>query len=412
MALKTDFSWFLNSNNTIKAGLEAAIHHFDPGNVHLDSGFSDDDLPVVSQYYSPEYSIYIQNEQQLGKKLSLRYGIRYSLWQNMGEADIYYFDVNHQVIDTLHYNKNEIYSTFANYPEPRFLATYSFSDNLRIKAGYSRTVQYMQVISNSTSPFTTLDVWIPAGPNVEPMRADQLSGGVQYFLNHLNLEITADAYYKKIKGQTDYGDHPNLLYNPLIEGEIRTGMAEAWGFEGMMRRNKGMITGWIGYSFSKVTKTISEVNKNLPFPASYDHPHNIVCNLSWALAKRWTVAADWIYMTGAAVTTPVGFYKYNGYIVPVYGSKHNSRLPAYHRLDLTVKYDLNKNAAAKYRHEIVLSVYNVYNRKNPVSVNFNKTISEENEVVVPGNLASYNLLYPSITWVSGIIPSINYVFSF
>lgn len=410
MALKTDFSWFLNSNNTIKAGVEAAIHHFDPGNVHFEAGISDEVPPAVAQYHSPEYSIYIQNEQQIGKKLNLRYGLRYSVWQNMGETDIYYFDVNHQVIDTLHYSKNEIYSTFANYPEPRFLASYKFSDDLRIKAGYSRTVQYMQVVSNSTSPFTTLDVWIPAGPNVEPMLADQFSGGVQYFLNPLNLEFSADAYYKNLKGQTDYGDHPNLLFNPLLEGEIRKGTAEAWGYEAMLRRTRGLITGWIGYSYSKVTKTISEVNKNFAFPASYDRPHNVVCNVSFTL-RKWIFAADWIFMTGAAVTAPVGFYKYNGYIVPVYGNKHNSRLPDYHRLDISVKVELSKSAA-RFHQELILSLYNVYNRKNPVSVNFNKTVSDENEVVIPGNLASYNLLYPSITWVSGIIPSINYIFRF
>lgn len=410
MALKTDFSWFLNSNNTIKAGAEAAIHHFDPGNVHLDTGISEDDPTAVSLYTSPEYSVYIQNEQQIGKKLIFRYGIRYSVWQNMGETDICYFDVNHHVIDTLHYGKNEVYSTFADYPEPRFMATYEYSDDLRFKAGYSRTVQYMQVISNSTSPFTTLDVWIPAGPNVEPMRADQISCGVQYFLNPLNLEFSSEFYYKKMKGQIDFGDHPNLLYNPLIEGEIRKGTAKAWGFETMIRRTRGQITGWMGYSFSKVTKSISEVNNDLAFPASYDRPHNFVCNLSFA-HRSWTFAADWIYMTGAAVTTPVGFYKYNGYVVPVYGNKHNSRLPDYHRLDITVKYELSRTDA-RFHHEVVLSLYNVYNRKNPVSVNFNKTISEENEVVIPGNLASYNLLFPSITWVSGIIPSINYIFSF
>jgi hypothetical protein len=410
MALKTDFTWYLNSNNTIKAGVEAAMHHFDPGNVHI-AAASDDLPPEVSQYHSPEYTVYLQNEQQIGKKLNLRYGLRYSVWQNMGESDIYYFDVSHHVIDTVHFGRNEIYSTFATYPEPRFQATYCITGNARIKAGYSRTVQYMQVISNSTSPFTTLDVWIPAGPNIEPMSADQFSGGMEYFMNQLNLDFTADAYYKKMKGQTDYGDHPNLLYNPLIEGEIRPGTAEAWGFEGMVRRNKGLFTGWIGYSYAKTTKAISEVNHNLSFPAAYDRPHNIVLNLSYALGAGWIFAADWIYMTGAAVTTPIAFYRYNGYMVPVYGSRHNSRLSDYHRLDVTVKYHLNSRSA-KFSHELVLSLYNVYNRKNPVSVNFNKTISGEGEIVVPGDVDNYTLFYPSITWVSGIIPSVNYIFKF
>lgn len=410
-ALKTDFTWFLNSGNTIKAGVEAAIHHFDPGNVHLKTSTAGEPPPVVSQYHSPEYTIYFQNEQLIGTKLILRYGLRYSVWQNMGKTDIYFFDVNHQVIDTIRYGKNEIYSTFATYPEPRFLASYQFNDDLRIRAGYSRTVQYMQVISNSTSPFTTLDVWMPAGPNIEPMRAHQLTGGIQYFINKYNLEFSTDIYYKDMNGQTDYGNHPNLLFNPLIEGEIRTGESESWGIEAMAKRNKGIFTGWIGYSYSKVTKTNAEVNSGLPFPASFDRPHSIVFNLSYSLGKKWIFAADWIFMTGAAVTTPVGFYEYNGYSIPVYAKKNNSRLPDYHRLDFTVKYDLI-NTSSKYRHQLVLSVHNIYNRKNPISINFNKTINEENELVVPGNLDSYNLLFPSITWVSGMIPSINYVFKF
>jgi hypothetical protein len=127
-----------------------------------------------------------------------------------------------------------------------------------------------------------------------------------------------------------------MLFNPLIEGELRFGTARSYGVELLLKKSEGKFSGWIGYSYSKSLKTIEGVNKGDEFPAYYDHPHSLFANLLLKAGKRWDIAANWFYMTGSAFTSPTGFMQYNGYVVPIYGVKNNDRYPDYHRLDISV----------------------------------------------------------------------------
>jgi hypothetical protein len=127
--------------------------------------------------------------------------------------------------------------------------------------------------------------------------------------------------------------------------------------------------------------------------------------------KKWDFAAQWNFMTGGAFTSPVGFMQYDGYVVPVYGEKHNDRYPAYHRLDLSVSWMLNK-PDRKYRHHIVFAAYNVYGRENPFSLSFNKIMNGNGDFVVPADLNGAYEIIPTQLSVSGVIPSINYIFKF
>jgi hypothetical protein len=149
----------------------------------------------------------------------------------------------------------------------------------------------------------------------------------------------------------------------------------------------------------------------MQYPASYDRPNNICFNVCWDDKKHWLLTANWIYLTGGATTTPVGFYMLNGYSVPIYGSKNNSRLPDYHRLDLSATYQFNK-PGNRYHHSLAVTLYNAYGRFNPFSVNFNKMLNDQGDFVVPSNLNGNFELVPTTMSVAGLIPSINYQFRF
>ena len=410
LTAKTDFTWYLNPGNTLKAGLEVTSHYSNPGNVTLVDGSTQQVPPQVPKYHSMEYDLYISNEQSIGKKILIRYGIRLSVWQDFGPATVYYFNVNHQVSDTVNYDPNKSYSTFFR-PDPRISFQYSFNDRSFLKASYSRTSQFMQVLSNSTSPFTTLAVWAPAGPNIQPQTADQFALGYFRKISRSRLNFSAELYYKYCNNNIDYKDHANLLYNPLIEGELRFGKAWSYGMELMLRKAEGNFTGWIGYTFSRAFIKTNDVNGDKTYPAAYDRPNDICINLSYTLKEHWTFTANWIYLTGGAITTPIGFYYNNGSSVPLYGDKNNDRLPDYHRLDVSASYAFNK-PGNRYQHSLTLTLYNVYSRFNPFSVNFNKIMNENGEFVVPSNSDGSYQLIPTTISVAGMIPSINYQFKF
>ena len=408
--LKTDITWFPNPGNTIKAGVEVSGHFINPGNVNFADLQIQPYTPKVSKYQSAEYNVYLSNEQQLGERISLRYGVRLSAWQDLGPTSVYFFDANHKVIDTASVAKGAVYSTFLN-PEPRLSIGYAFGNSSSLRLSYSRTVQYLQVLSNSTSPFTSLEVWAPSGPNIKPQSADQYSLGYLEKFNRQGLEFTAEAFYKRMQHQVDYKDHANMLYNPLIEGELRFGEAWSYGLELLLRKTEGKFTGWIGYSYARVLKKTAEVNSGKTYPASYDRPNTICLDLSYRSGKHWSFSAGWVYLSGTAISTPTGFYLYNGYTVPVYGDKNNDRLPDYHRMDLAVSYRISK-PENRFRHSIVFSVYNAYGRKNPFSVNFNKIMDDNGKFYVPTDLNGNFELVPTNMSVAGAIPSINYTFRF
>jgi hypothetical protein len=202
-----------------------------------------------------------------------------------------------------------------------------------------------------------------------------------------------------------------MLINQLLEGELRFGDGWSYGIESMLRKSKGKFTGWISYTFSRSMKQITDINNGEAFPAAYDRPHNTCITLSYASGKRWSFSSHWMYLTGSPFTSPTGFYSINGYTVPVYGKKNNDRFPDYHRLDLSAAFSLSK-PERRYQHSLMLTIYNAYGRHNPFSVNFNKILDDNGNIVVPVNLeGDVEVISTSIS-VAGAIPSLNYTFRF
>ncbi len=410
LAVKSDLTWYLNPRNTIKAGVEVGWHHSNPGNVNFSGNEEQENIPKVPESRSLEYDFYVSNEQTVWKKLSVRYGIRLPVWQDIGPTTVYYFDVNHQLSDSLNVRKNATYATFFT-PEPRIHVQYLFNDNSVLKASYCRTTQFMHMLSNSTSPFTSLEVWMPSSPNIEPQKADQYVLGYARQVLRSKLNVSAEVFYKQFHNYIDYTDHANMLYNPLIEGELRFGKSWSYGVELTLRKTEGKFTGWIAYTFSRVFIQTAGVNGGNTYPAFYDRPHDLSITLSYNTHKKWAFCANWILVSGGPITTPVGFYYNNGYSVPVYGDKNNDRLPVYHRLDISASYTFNK-PENRFQHSIILTLYNAYGRNNPFSVNFNRVENSDGTFVVPSNINGNNEFIPTMISVAGIIPSINYIFKF
>ncbi len=396
--LKADFNYYPNPSNTIKFGVGATYHHFNPGYAR---GLGDSTMYNSLQMPTSnamEYVAYISNEQKITDNFSLNYGLRGTVFQNMGATTVYNFDGEYNTIDSTKYKKGEIFNTFFGL-EPRLSLRYSLTEKASVKASYSRTKQYLHLASNSTAG-SPLDVWLPASPNIEPQLANQYAIG--YFRNFFDdkLEASMEVYYKKMDNQIDFKDHAEILLNPELEGEFRIGEATSYGLELMLRKQIGDLTGWISYTYSKTERLIPEINNGKAYPASYDRPHNIAMVGNYDITKKWSLAANWIYTSGAPVTFPTGRYEYQGMIVPIYSGRNEYRMEPYHRLDISINYKTKEESSKGFRSEINLSVYNVYNRKNAWMINFSQ--DEENPSVT---IAEKIYLFP-------IIPSITYNFYF
>ncbi len=391
---KLDFNYFLNSNNTIKFGGVVTYHQFEPGHAF---GLGDQSLfsdYKVNESNALESGVYASNEQKIGDRLTLKYGLRFSMFNNIGEGTVYNLDENYVVEGSKTYKKGNVFNTYTNL-EPRLGLKYTLSPVSSVKASYSRTAQYMQLTQNSTGGMP-LDVWFPSSPNVKPQKSDQFALG--YFRNFREntIEMSLEGYYKKLHNTIDFKDFANLLLNKELEAELRFGSAKAYGFEFMTNLNFDRLQGWFGYTWSRTNRTIKGINNGKSYRSPYDVPHSFKAALSYKLTKRTMVSANFTYSTGAPITYPVGRAEYQGAFIKVYSDRNSYRMPDNHRLDLALTLKNKKKPNRKWEGEWNFSLYNAYGRKNPWYISFNQ--DEDNPKVIKAKKTYLFTFVPSITY--------------
>ena len=396
--LKGDFSYYLNTSNTIKFGGTVIYHMIDPGmaqGVGTESVFTAVHVP---HNYSFETAIYGSNEQKLGDHFTFKYGLRISMFQNTGPGTVYHYDSAYNAIDSTVYKSWVLYNTYAGL-EPRLGLLYTLNDFNSFKASYARTYQYLQLAQSSTVG-TPLDIWFPASPNVKPQIADQFALG--YFRNFRRntVETSVEVYYKYMNHVIDFKDHAQLLLNPQLEGELRIGTAYSYGAEFLVRLNEQKLNGWISYTWSRTFRVIPEINDGNPYPAPYDKPNNLAVVVNYQISKRFSASANFIYATGSAVTFPTGRALIGGKLIPIYSNRNAYRFEDYNRLDLSVTFSSKIKPGKRFNWDLNLSVYNVYNRHNTWAINF---LQESDNP---------DVTYAEKIYLFGIIPSITFNFHF
>lgn len=398
-SLKADLSYYLNTNNTIKFGINSIYHTVNPGTVEkIGDASSINDLSL-NKKHAFENAIYLSNEMNVTSNLTLQYGVRYSFMQNVG-GTVYAYDAQMEnVTDTINYKSNHVYKVQGGF-EPRLSARYTINELSSVKASYNRTMQYLHLVSN-TAGGTPLDIYIPSDTYIKPQIADQVALG--YFRNFKKnmFEGSIEAYYKNMQNQIDFKDNADLLLNNNVEREIVTGTGKAYGVEFMVKKQKGKLTGWLSYAWSRSERTINSINNGNPYPVKQDRPHSINIVATYKLGNRWEIGGTWVYASGNAITMPSGAFLYNDLVIPVYTERNGYRMPASHRLDLSVTLNGKNKPNRKWHSSWNLSLYNVYARKNPYSIQLrqNEDYPKETEAV-------------QTSIVGTIIPSITYNFKF
>lgn len=401
---KEDFSWYLNSKNKLTLGFNIIYHHFEPGAVDANVGSYFTDLKLTN-YNAIDNSLYISNEQTIGPKLSLRYGLRYSYFQQIGKGKVRQYQNPDQpnedeVTDVKEYGSGKFIPPPYHNLEPRLAIKYMLTPESSIKASYNRMAQNLHLISNTNSP-TPLDIWLPSNTYIKPLIANQL--GLGYFRNFKDnmFETSAEVYYKKMNNVIDYIDGAELFLNEDLETELLRGKGYAYGLELFAKKQEGRLTGWLSYTLSKSMREIPGINNNKAYPSSYDRTHNVSLVANYELAKRLTLSSTWVFSTGNPTSYPIAKYDVQGNTIYLYADRNSNRIPDYHRLDLSLNYDFKKNDRRKFKQSLNFSIYNVYARRNAYSVTFrqnkdNPNISEATRMSIIGS----------------VIPSITYNFNF
>ncbi len=411
-SIKPDFSLFLGKN-TITFGGQAIVHNFQPGTATAASSGSIRQFGLESKY-ALENALYVGNEQQLTPKLQLQYGLRYSLFNYIGPGEAYAFQTDvplgtrREVVRTIAYRGGKVIKTYGNW-EPRFAAKYELNNSSSLKLSYNRLAQYIHLVSNTTAS-TPLDIWTPSTNNIKPQLADQIAGG--YFKNFgrsngtgSEFEASVEVYYKWLQNQIDYIDGASLILNKYLEGDLLNGKGRAYGAEFFVKRNTGVVNGWISYTLAKTERQVEGINNGRWYPTRFDKRHTLTSVLLFdpAQAKRWNFSATFTLASGTPGTFPTNRIEYGGFVIPhnADNARNNYRIPPYHRLDLAVTLQGRRRPGKRKEDNWVFSVYNVYARKNAFSVYFQP--NENNPRVTEA--IRYSVF-------ATIIPSVTYNFKF
>ena len=420
---KPQFSYFLNSRNELTFGGEATYYQFEPANA---VGIADGTAIDISldEKYNLETALYAGNKQDIGSALSLEYGLRYSWFRYFGPATVYSYGDTipgfrrpPRSVETV--ERGEPIATYSNL-EPRASFKVQLNGQSSIKGSYTRMAQYLHLVSNTTAS-NPLDVWVPSSNNIQPQTGDQFALG--YFRNFgtstngsaVDYEASLEGYYRTTRNQLDYIDGADLLINEYVEGDLLVGQGRAYGLEFYLKKNTGKLNGWVSYTLGKTELQVDGINRGAWYPTRYDQRHNLKVAAFYDINDRWSVSGNFTYLTGTPATFPTSRFTVQGILIPYNAndSRNNTRIPDYHRLDLSVRWDgrrTRRNGTARKNEDYwVFSLYNVYARRNPFSIYFSQTEQPGATSETPGRIESSAT---QLSIVGSIIPSISYNFKF
>ncbi len=403
LSAKYDIDFIPDPKHWIKAGAISIFHRFSPHAFLEADVLHNINTRDESHTNGLESGLYVEDTWNPVQPLKINGGIRFSHF--LATSNQYHFF------------------------EPRLSVAWRIKKDLALKASYASMNQYIHLISNTGISLPT-DLWVPTTDRVKPQQSRQVALGAVRDLSNPELTISLEGYYKKMDHVIGYKEGASFMsfddaesgLEIKWEDNITSGQAWSYGTEFLVQKKEGRLTGWIGYTLSWTQMQFDSLNFGKKFYARYDRRHDISVVGTYKINNHITLSGTWIYGTGNAVTLPLSEYDalehlrggqqhpgipiytddnyviLSGQTVRDYNQKNNFKMGAYHRLDFGIQFHKEKKWGERIWE---ISVYNIYNRKNPFYYYVNTTNNNGKQ-------------YNSLMQVSlfPIIPSFTYSFRF
>ncbi|WP_237586877.1 TonB-dependent receptor [Pontibacter russatus] len=397
-AANIDFDYTPSVRHHLQYGVQYTYHTLRPrtGEAEGEAGELFGTNRVLPKY-GHETAVYISDDWNVTDKLLLSLGLRNSYFTQVGPFSYYRFNENQLVTDSTSYGNGDAVKTYTAL-EPRASVRYLLSEQASIKAGFTKSAQYLHLVSNA---FTTLplDVWVPSSAIVKPQRATQYALGYFQSIDNNQYEGSVEVYYKELQNQLEYreGFAPGPS-NRDLEYEFVRGSGMSYGAEFFLRKNYGDLQGWVGYTLSKTTRRFPDLNNGEVFPARYDRRHDLSLVGSYRYNNRWTFGGTFVFGTGQATTLPERRYYLEGTVNYQYGDRNSFRMQPTHRLDLSAT--LEGKAREHIQSSWTFSIYNVYGRRNPFLyyVDNEGSPGSQNVQLQAKKVSIIPFPLPSVTW--------------
>lgn len=305
--------------------------------------------------------------------------------------------------------------------EPRAGLRLSLGSALSMKASYARMHQFVQQVSNNYVSLPT-DGWQPVGNQWEPLESDQVSAGLYGNIGE-GHSFSVEGYYKWMRHLLEYRDGNDVLNSGRDwASQLTSGDGTVYGVDLSYHIDMEPLTGIISYGLMWNSRQFDELNGGKRFPAKFDNRHKLNISACYQLEDNVDINAEWTYMTGNRVTlalnnylgvsgagftddvAPTGYDEWKG--LDNYTSRNNIRLPAYHRLDVSINFHHHFTSG----HERIWSfgLYNAYCHMNPIA------IQKTGLIVMAGDSTTdecWDNHFQTFSLLP-IIPSVSYTFKF
>ncbi|MFN1836151.1 TonB-dependent receptor [Balneola sp. MJW-20] len=345
-SVKGDLEYLPNDRHQISTGFWAGAL-----TLRLQDRFDGQDT-FRSRIHNRYASVYVQDEWRPTQKWKITPGIRMNYF-----SDGSYFRA-----------------------EPRVSVEYRASDRLRLQTAYGRYNQFLTLISNEA--FSGFDVWLTSDQGVRPAYGDQFIVGAKT-IPFKDYGFDVELYYRTMNDLFELDpflpDAAGFLYADLF----RVGEGYAYGAEFFFEKRVGRLTGFIGYTLGYTWRKFPSFNLELQgdnqtarfYPPKYDRRNDINLVGTYRLSRKWKFTASFNYATGQAYTKALGRYElqdfpFNNDDINVFtvGKVNASRLPDYHRLDIS--FSRTGTFFGIGEAEWQFQLINVYSRRNVWFYNF------------------------------------------
>lgn len=247
---------------------------------------------------------------------------------------------------------------------PRIGIKYFLREDMAVKVVSGRYSQFITALLPEFQPVPFLYVWVPTFGPYQAQTANHFILGVEKWFGE-EVFSTFEGYYKTYERLYEMNERADPLN---IEGTIlKEGKGRSFGFDFLLRRDWGELSGWLSYSYAWVKVNFGG-ERYFPF---YDRRHNFNLVASHSLPKGfksyWRIA----FYSGNPYTQPLGRYRYwywryryerwDFFWYEIPGKKNRARYPPYFRLDFGIE---KRIAISKTKLNIRLDVINLLNRKN------------------------------------------------
>ena len=276
-------------------------------------------IDSITNYQHQRAYLYLQDNRQIGGRLSLKTGLRMNFLANTGKY----------------------------YLEPRISATYKLHEHLKLNASWGLYNQFMYKVANVDRDENYTYLWVTSNKRTPALTAMHSIVGLNYFKNDLTINI--EGYYKNIDNISQRAFETQMVNGrPEDHYFLYTGDAKTYGIDTYVKKDFGHHSIWASYTLSKALERLGHPGKPLPdyVLAPHDQRHEFKIAGIFNI-KNFYLSANYVYGSGMEILREV--------------FKDETDNVSYNRFDAAVTYKFN------FKHfsgETGLSVLNIFDTQN------------------------------------------------